>query len=59
MGIARELTCDRLASYPGGVQYSHPLALRKPGISTSRMSIKARQGLNCFCCERVPYIKES
>ena len=43
---ARELTCDRPASYPGGVMYSHPLALRKPGISTGLMSLKAREGFN-------------
>ena len=45
---ARELTCDRPASYPGGVLYSHPLALRKPGISTGLMSLKAREGFNFF-----------
>ena len=43
---ARELTCDRPASYPRGVMYSHPLALRKPGISTGLMSLKAREGFN-------------
>ena len=44
---ARELTCDRPASYPGGgVMYSHPLALQKPGISTGLMSLKAREGFN-------------
>ena len=42
--MARGLTCDRPASYPGGVLYSHPLALLKPGISTGLMSLKAREG---------------
>ena len=44
--IARELICDRPASYPGGVLYSHPLGLRKPSISTGLMSLKAWKGFN-------------
>ena len=51
---ARELTCDRPASYPGGVMYSHPLALRKPGISTGLMSLKAREGFNLNVMVNVP-----
>ena len=41
---ARTLTCDRPASYTGGVLYSHSLALRNPGINTGLMSLK--EGLN-------------
>ena len=49
---ARELTCDRPASYPGGVMYSHPLALKKPGISTGLMSLKAREEFNFYLTKK-------
>ena len=41
--IARQLTCDRPASYLGGDLYSYPLVLVKPVVSNGLMSLMAQE----------------
>ena len=47
LGVARELTCNRVTSYSGRVLCFHSLTLQTPGIiSTGHKSRKAREGFN-------------